>query len=70
MLRGVLLLSLSLAACQSAEGPDSTPVAGRGDPGGGDAALRPLDAAHAAEFRQAFDDLSGHDRYVVALSPT
>jgi hypothetical protein len=66
MLRGVLILSLSLVACQSAEGPAS----GRGEPGGGDAALRSLDAAHAAEFRQTFDDLSGHDRYVVALSPT
>jgi hypothetical protein len=60
MLRVVLVLSLWLAACQSA-GRDESESA---------SALRPLDAAHAAEFRQTFDDLSGHDRYLVALSPT
>jgi len=33
-------------------------------------ALRPLDAAHAAEFVQAFDAAKDLPRYVVALSPT
>jgi hypothetical protein len=33
-------------------------------------ALRPLDAVHAAEFVQAFDEAKDRPRYVVALSPT
>jgi len=33
-------------------------------------ALRPLDEAHAAEFREAFDESSDQARYIVSLSPT
>lgn len=33
-------------------------------------ALRPLDEAGSAQFRQAFDEAADRPRYVVALSPT
>jgi hypothetical protein len=32
--------------------------------------LHPLDAAHGADFRRAFDEARDHERFVVALSPT
>ena len=50
-------LLLALAACRS------VPVASL-------PALHPLDEAHAAEFRQAFDAAGSQARYIVALSPT
>jgi len=32
--------------------------------------LRRLDAAHGVDFERAFDGARGHERFVVALSPT
>ena len=58
---------LVLAACR--------PAPGGVGPAGTGAEIRasnprPLDDAHAGEFRRAFDEASDRARYVVALSPT
>ena len=56
---GVLLLLAITVGCErDASGPGALP------------ALRPLDAEHATEFVQAFDEAKDRPRYVVALSPT
>lgn len=59
-----MLMMVALAGCRATGGPVTSP---HGDAG---AALRRLDDAHAAEFRQAFDDHKDRTRYVAALSPT
>ena len=52
------LVLLAVVACQSPAPSPAPPP------------LRVLDAAHAAEFRAAFDDAKDRPRFVVALSPT
>ena len=71
ILHGTVGLLLLMAACESVEPPTLTPpgtpamAQGDGLPG-----LRPLDDAHAGDFRRVFDDGKARARYVVALSPT
>ena len=66
----VLAMLLVLSACRSGERPTVAPDAEVEAHLGARWELRPLDEAHAGEFRRAFDDARDHRRYVVALSPT
>lgn len=66
----VLAMLLVLSACRSSERPTVAPDAVVDAHGGARSELRPLDEAHAGEFRRAFDESREHRRYVVALSPT
>jgi len=65
----VLAALLVLSACRSSERPTVAP-AGVDAQVGARSELRPLDEAHAGEFRWAFDESREHRRYIVALSPT
>jgi hypothetical protein len=73
----IATLLLVLAGCRSADAPRGAPppaahadAAAAGAPAAALPALRPLDDAHASEFRRAFDEATDRPRYIVALSPT
>jgi hypothetical protein len=62
-----LVVLLSAVACAT---PRKTAVDRREPAAPAQSQLLPLDDAHAAELRRAFDEAKDRPRYIVALSPT
>jgi len=63
---GLLIAATTVCNCK----PVSTLPASASARGRGFQKLLPLDEAHGADFRRAFDEAARAPRYVVALSPT
>jgi hypothetical protein len=65
-----LVLLLAPTACRSVEQRPATQPNDVASKERGLSPLRPLDEAHAAELRRAFDEAKDRPRYIMALSPT